>query len=80
MVFFVLLLCYADGNGIGAPETACNAMMPGHGYSAQTSAPPFRLVLSESDKLTGMQLNQDVSAMMSHRLFHFINLTHAHKN
>ncbi|KAJ8314812.1 hypothetical protein KUTeg_006962 [Tegillarca granosa] len=52
MVLFAVLICNANGNGIGAPETACNAMMPGHGFSAQTSAPPFRLVLSGSEKFT----------------------------
>ena len=32
---------------MGAPDSACNRMTPGHGFDPQTSDPPARLVLEK---------------------------------
>ena len=41
---------------MGAPDSACNRMMPGHGFDPQTGDPPARLVLEKDTVAPGQTL------------------------
>lgn len=41
---------------MGAPDSACNRMMPGHGFDPQTGEPPARLVLEKDTVAPGQTL------------------------
>ena len=40
----------------GPPEGACDAMFPGHGPDAQSSDPPFEIIVDDSEFTAGQTL------------------------
>ena len=70
MLLTVLVLCLRSqtGNGYstGAPDEACNTLLPGHGFDPQTveSDSPFNFTTSQTsyspgDKITGKTQSVD---------------------
>lgn len=46
LVFAVAVVAYAEAYSSGAPETACQDMIPRHPVSAQKSAAPYTIATS----------------------------------
>jgi len=63
----VCLLRTADGFESGSPVLTCRTMVPGHGSAPQTSAAPYRIVLS--DNVTSSRVRVTLTAPQANDYF-----------
>ena len=52
-----LLITLGDGYSVGAPDQACNTMLPNHNIQPQSSQPPFTLTPSVASVEPGKRIS-----------------------